>query len=119
MVIDKMMARLRAKKGTGKTINLLDLYACLTADVISQYAYAKTFGYLDSPDFNPSWHKMIMQVSMNGHFVKQFGFILPIIQSMPVWMVEMMDPLMGALARFRLVSRGTKTPHMFFFVQTI
>ena len=72
-VLDKLLLRFESLKGSGRNVNLLDVYACLTGDVIGQYAFAKPYGFLDDPDFSPYWHNMIMGVSQNGHLVKQFS----------------------------------------------
>ena len=103
-VIDKLMGILNNLKGSGKVINLIDMYACLTGDIISRYAYAKELGFLDDPDFSPWWHKLIMEVSINGHFMKQFPWMLELLMSLPKSVVEKMNPLMGSLIEFQLVS---------------
>ena len=102
-VIDKLVSRLEGMKGSGKNVNLLDAYACMTADVVGQYAYAKTFGFLEDPDFSPQWHKMLIEVSENGHLLKQFGFLMPLTKSMPDWIVKRILPQMWALIEFQRV----------------
>ena len=102
-VVDKLASRFEGMKGSGRNVNLLDAYACMTADVVGQYAFAKTYGFLDDPDFTPQWHKMLMEVSENGHFVKQFGFMVPLMKSMPDWFVKLVLPQMWALIEFQQV----------------
>lgn len=101
--VDKLVSRLQGLKGTGTAINLLDLYACLTGDIIGQYAFAKPYGFLDDPDFSPYWHQIMIEVSQNGHILKQFGWMLPLMQSMPEWMVKKTNPLMMTLINFQKV----------------
>ena len=103
-MVDKFVFRLHQCQGTGRVINLLDLYACLTGDIIGQYAYARPFGFLDDEDFAPYWHKLMMDVSMNGHVAKQFGWIVPLMKSMPDWLVMKMNPLMMTFINFQRVS---------------
>ena len=103
-MVDKFVWRLRQCQSTGQVINLLDLYACLTGDIIGQYAYAKAFGFLDDKDFAPYWHKLMIEVSMNGHLAKQFGWIVPLMKSMPDWLVVKTNPLMMTLINFQRVS---------------
>ena len=110
--IDKMVSRLHGLKGSGTAINLLDLFASLTGDIIGQYAFAQPYGFLDDPDFSPYWHKIMMEVSINGHMLKQFGWMLPLMQSMPEWMVKIMNPLMLTLISFQAV-RPTPSFHGF------
>ena len=101
--VDKLVSRLQGLKGTGTAINLLDVYACLTGDIIGQYAFAKPYGFLDDPDFSPYWHKIMIEVSQNGPMLKQFGWMLPLMQSMPDWMVLKTNPLMMTLINFQKV----------------
>ncbi|KAL8676784.1 MAG: hypothetical protein Q9186_006732 [Xanthomendoza sp. 1 TL-2023] len=103
-VVDTMVRRLHEIKGTGKVINLLDLYGCLTGDVIGQYAFAQSYGFLEDPDFSPHWHRVLMDVSMNGHVLKQFGALMPIMQAMPEWLVKMTTPGMMTLLNFQKVA---------------
>lgn len=102
-VIGKLLRRFEGLKGSGKHVNLLDVYACLTGDVIGQYAFAQTYGFLDDPDFSPHWHKMIMGVSRNGHFVKQFGWLVPLLGAMPSWLLRILQPDMMSLIGFQQV----------------
>ncbi|KAL8744897.1 MAG: hypothetical protein Q9184_007940, partial [Pyrenodesmia sp. 2 TL-2023] len=104
-VIDHMVFKLREIQGTGKVFNLLDLFGCLTGDVIGQYAFASSYGLLDGPDFSPHWHKLMMDVSMNGHLLKQFGFLMPLMKAMPIWLVKLTSPGTMALIEFQRMFR--------------
>ena len=101
--VDKLVSRLQAIKGSGKILNLLDVFACLTGDIIGQYSFAKPYGFLDDPDFAPYWHKIAMDVSQNGHMLKQFGWMMPVMKSMPKWMVKILQPQMLTLLEFQEV----------------
>ncbi|KAL6714742.1 hypothetical protein ACLMJK_008167 [Lecanora helva] len=99
--VDKLASRLKGLQGSGRIVNLLDVFACLTGDVVGQYAFAKPYGFLDDKDFAPFWHQMAMDVSQNGHMLKQFGWLMPMMQSMPKWMVKVLQPQMLALLEFQ------------------
>ena len=102
-VIDKLVSRLEGLKGSGRNVNLLDVYASLTGDIIGQYAFAQPYGFLDDPDFSPYWHKLIMGVSQNGHILKQFGWMMPLMKAMPTWLVKIIQPQMMTLIEFQQV----------------
>lgn len=102
-VLDHLLSRFQELKGSGRSVNLLDVFACLTGDIIGQYAFARTYGFLDDPDFTPSWHKMIMAVSQNGHVVKQFSWLMPLMIAMPDRLIKMTLPQMLALLEFQRV----------------
>lgn len=102
-VVDKLISRFKELKGSGRNVNLLDVYGCLTGDIIGQYAFAKTYNLLDDPDFSPYWHRMLMGVSINGHVLKQFGWMLPLMRAMPDWLVKIAAPDMMSLVEFQRV----------------
>ena len=102
-VMDKLVSRFEDLKGSSRNVNLLDVYACLTGDVIGQYAFAQTYGFLDDPDFSPYWHQLMIDVSQNGHVLKQFGWIMPLTQAMPDWLVKLIQPQMMSLLDFQRV----------------
>lgn len=85
-------------------MNLIDAYAALTGDIITQYAFAKPYGFMDSPDFTPQWHKAWMSVSENGHMFKQFAWLEPTMRSMPVWLVKILSPQTMTLLNMQDVS---------------
>ena len=101
--VGKLVSRLQGLKGTGTAINLLDVYSSLTGDIIGQYAFAKPYGFLDDPDFSPYWHQIMIEVSQNGHILKQFAWMLPLMRSMPEWMVKRTNPQMMTLINFQKV----------------
>lgn len=102
-VIDRMVSRLQEIKGSGKVINLVDVFGCLTGDIIGQYAFASPYGFLEDPDFSPHWHRIMMAISINAHLLKHFGFLMPLMQLMPEWLVKMTTPGMMILIDLRKV----------------
>ena len=102
-VLDLMLSRLENIRGTGKVINLLGLYTCLTGDIISQYAFAHPHGLLDDPDFSPHWYRIMMSITRNTHLLKQFGFLMPLVMATPEWLSKSTIPGMKMLIDLRKV----------------
>jgi len=100
-ILDTLIYRLEGLKGSGKPVNFYHVFASLTADVIGQYAFAQTFGFLDHPDFSPHWQQSIMDISSNGHLLKQFGWIQPLTEAMPLWLVKIVSPKVMLLLELR------------------
>lgn len=96
-MVQKLLSRLEKLKGTGAIINMIDMYPCLTADIICQYAFASPYGYLDEPEFAPLWHKAVMDASEGYHFFKQFPWIESIMRRIPPSIARKMAPNLGAL----------------------
>ncbi|KAL6718626.1 hypothetical protein ACLMJK_002860 [Lecanora helva] len=104
-VVDKLVLRLNSLQGTDNVINIVHVFAALTADIIVQYAFAKPYGFIDSPDFASSWHRAIMDVSEIFHTFKQFGWMEPTMRKIPPWIAEKMNPQMSSLSRIQAVSQ--------------
>ena len=96
-VVDKLVSRLQQVKASTAPVNLLHVFSSFTADVISQYSFAKPYGCLDDPNFAPHWHQTMMDVSQNSHILKQFGWLEPLMRSMPIWLVKIVTPQMMSL----------------------
>ena len=96
-VVDQLVARLRTLQGTGSNVNMVDAFASLTGDVISQYAFARPFGFVQSPDFAPDWHAVMMISSETFHVFKQFGWLGPLMGSLPPSLAKKASPQLSAL----------------------
>lgn len=96
-MVDKLISRLEPFKGSGAVINLVDLFACLTSDIICQYAFGVPYGYLDAPEFAPYWHKAVMEASEAFHFFKQFPWIEATMRMLRPSVVKKMAPQLSSL----------------------
>ena len=96
-MVDKLTTRLEGFKGTGTIINMIDMYPCLTTDIICQYAFGAPYGYLDMPKFSPLWHRAVMEASEGSHFFKQFPWIESAMRQMPQAVVRRMAPKLASL----------------------
>ncbi|KAG6995793.1 N-acetyltryptophan 6-hydroxylase ivoC [Physcia stellaris] len=91
-VVSQLTARLQALQGTGQCVDLIDAFAALAGDIISQYAFAKPYGLLQDEEFAPWRHKAWMDVSENGHMFKQFAWLEPMLRGVPRWAVRLLSP---------------------------
>ena len=96
-VVDKLVGRLHQIKTSAAPVNLIDVFSSFTADVISEYSFAKPYGYLDHLDFAPHWHQTMMDISQNSHLLKQFGWLEPLMRRLPIWLVKIVTPQMMSL----------------------
>jgi cytochrome P450 len=92
---------LRLKQGRGQIINLSDALTCLSADVISDCAFGETYGLLDSPDFSPEWRKLMMELSLGTHLMKQFGWAYRLAMATVPWLLPLVHPLSRRLNQLR------------------
>ena len=95
--IDKLISRLQNLQATGEPVNLVNMFIALTADIITNYAFASPFGFLDTPDFAPYWRNAMVDVSETSHLFKQFGFIEPTMRKVPPEFAKKMNPKLSSL----------------------
>lgn len=95
--VNKLISRLQGFQGTGKAVNFINMFISLTADIITNYAFASPFGFLDTPDFAPGWREAMTNVSETSHLFKQFGFIEPTMRMISPAIVTKVNPWIGSL----------------------
>ncbi|KAI4248152.1 MAG: hypothetical protein L6R40_001241 [Gallowayella cf. fulva] len=96
-MIQKLLSRLDELKGTGAIVNMINMYPCLTSDIICQYAFGAPYGYLDMPEFAPLWHKAVMDASEGFHFFKQFPWLETTLRKIPQPIIRKMVPNLASL----------------------
>ncbi|KIX08589.1 uncharacterized protein Z518_03245 [Rhinocladiella mackenziei CBS 650.93] len=103
-VVEKLCARLTGFKKTKEPVNLRHAFAAVAMDVITEYAFARSFNCLDEPDFAPSWPEAVDSVSEQSHLNKQFPWLLPLMRLIPLSVVEKVNPHMMRLIKLQIVS---------------
>ena len=67
-------------------------FACLTADVISEYSFPSGYNFLDQPEFDHDHYHAWMALSKMSHLFKQFGWLYPLLSLMPLWLTKITSP---------------------------
>ena len=75
----------------------------LTTDVITDYAFARSYNHLDSPDFKETLHEALEAIYVTGHFALHFPIVFPILDLLPDWLVLKMQPALLPVVGLRKV----------------
>jgi hypothetical protein len=102
-LIDALCARFREFQQSGEVLNLGCAYSALTTDVITEYCFARSYGFLGRKDFGWEWARVLLQASEMSHLLKQFGWLYPTLNAMPNWLVQWMNPPLMHLINFQRV----------------
>ncbi len=102
-VVEKLCHRFDQARETGEPVNLGYAFAALAVDVITEYSFSKSYGCVDAPDFGRKWPDCMDGLSRTTHVHAQFGWLLPVIKTLPLWVVEAMNPDMMQLINFGIV----------------
>ena len=97
--LDSLCSRFVAFQSSGVPFNLGDAFEAFAMDIITEYAFAKSYRHVDEPDFAPEWPELILSISESSALNKQFPWLLTILKMMPEWLIQMVDP-----KRMRLIN---------------
>jgi hypothetical protein len=75
-----------------------------TTDIAQEYAFARSDHRVDQPDFEPTFHDASIAGSSGGALIKQYPWILPLMQSFPDSFMAWLDPKMGSFFALQRVS---------------
>jgi hypothetical protein len=75
----------------------------MTADIITEYAFAKSYDYLDSPDFRETYHEALITIYTTGNFGLHVPLLFPLLNSLPEWLVIKMQPVLFPITTFQRV----------------
>lgn len=90
--VEKIYARMREHAAKGDPVNLVHAYSAFTGDVVTAYCFPESYNLLDKPDFSPEFSVMWKSILWNGHTLKQFPWLFPIMLRLPHWFVERFFP---------------------------
>jgi hypothetical protein len=100
-VVEKLCNRFEQAKASGEPVNLGYAYAALAMDVITEYSFSKSYGCVDDPGFAHQWPDIVDGISRQSHINQQFGWLLPAMKMLPLWMVKATNPDMMQLIYFQ------------------
>ncbi|KAL8673687.1 MAG: hypothetical protein Q9168_001902 [Polycauliona sp. 1 TL-2023] len=69
-------------------------FACVTSDIISEYSFPEGFNLLDRPEFDTAHYRAYMGLSSLSQVLKQFGWLYPLLDSIPAWITKWTSPEM-------------------------
>ena len=73
-------------------------------DIAQGYAFGRSDHRIDEIDFEPTFHDASVAGSTSGALIKQYPWILTLMQSMPDSLMTWLDPNMGSYFALQNVS---------------
>ncbi|KAH7065703.1 cytochrome P450, partial [Paraphoma chrysanthemicola] len=98
--IDTLSIRMQEFSSRKEPINLSHAFPALTGDIIMDYFFGFNYAQLKHPQFQ-SFHDAFIKIGGTGHIATQFPYIYPIMNSIPDWITEWLEPAAGPLLKFR------------------
>ena len=102
--VDRLCARLANDyAGKDKVVVLNHLFTCYVADVVTKYAFNKSYGFLDSPEFHSPFIKSVRGYKDIVHPCAQIYWLPRIIAKLPDGLTAMLLPSMASVIQFQQV----------------
>jgi cytochrome P450 len=91
-ITSKLVSRLLEFKRIDQPANLSNAFRSLATDVVTDYAFHKSYNLLDSPDFAAAFQRTVRDFPEIGLWHRHFGLILHILDLMPRWLTKLINP---------------------------
>ncbi|KAL4998500.1 cytochrome P450 [Aspergillus recurvatus] len=99
--IGKLCTQLESFSGSQRPVKMNMAFSCMTTDVVTEYAFAKSYNFLDSPTFEPNFHRAIVAGSDMGPWIKQFPFLMTLMNVLPKWILTRINPEAAVYVQFQ------------------
>ena len=101
--VDRLADTFRASMAKGESIETHTAFVAMTLDVISHYAFGKSFGLLEIPGFSPEWKHNLHGAIEAGIVSRYLPWLVDILFKMPLWLAIWMNPVVAFFAKFQNV----------------
>lgn len=104
-LVDKISQRLATEyAGKGKVLILNDVFGCLSGDVITNLAFARSYHLIESETWESPFTNAVNNMVHTTHWTAQFEWVLPIMNVIPDKIVGTLVPIFQPIIQFRQVS---------------
>lgn len=100
---DKLAERLSTAHYQGAVIQLDAAFSAATTDIISEYAYGISLGYLDVEDFQNDVKESVLATMPLCHVMKFFPLLLPVAEVIPEQILQKLSPLTANIFPLRKI----------------
>jgi hypothetical protein len=90
--IEYICGKMQEYKDNGMALNVTRMWDAYSGDVIMDYAFGFSYNNLASKDFSITFHEPFLALGEFGALSCQFPILGPIMESLPDWVVGMMNP---------------------------
>ncbi|KAL9065034.1 MAG: hypothetical protein Q9161_008488 [Pseudevernia consocians] len=64
--VRQLCSQMEKHAGSGKPVSISMAFSCMTTDVVTEFAFTRTYNFLDSESFEPNFHKAIAAATEMG-----------------------------------------------------
>ena len=100
---EKFCQKLSEYQDDGRVLPLHRALMALSTDIITEYAFARAYNQLDSPNFQDTLHEALLAIYTTGQFALHFPIVFPILDLLPDWFVLRAQPVLQPVLGLRKV----------------
>ena len=101
---NKLCSRLtREYLGTGQVVSLDDVYVCLSADVITQFAFGQQHDFIDAAGFQTKFTTAVRSMEDLVHYTTQFPWLVTIGNLLPDSVMTYCLPMTKPVVQYQRV----------------
>ncbi|OJD32058.1 cytochrome p450 [Diplodia corticola] len=97
----KLAKNVETWAGTGKPLSLVDAISCMATDIITEYCFGRSYGFLDDPNMEKSLYNAIHTGIEAVIPFRHFPLYQKLFYSLPTCVIEWMNPDMQLWREFR------------------
>lgn len=90
--IEICCSRLEEFRSTKKVLNLRLLFSCFTMDIITEFAFARSYDELSTPDLSPNKREIMEATQRVIPWFKHFPSLWPVVRAIPYNVLVTMAP---------------------------
>ncbi|KAI1170218.1 cytochrome P450 [Nemania sp. FL0916] len=101
-IIERVSYRLSTEyAGSGRVINLVDMWGGLAADVITELAFGRSPNFTSAPDFKSGFAVAVSNLQWYSHWTQHIWFLVPLMNSVPDNVLSVLMPMFKPIVDFR------------------
>lgn len=101
-IVDRISHRFETEyKGTGRAVNMSDVWATMTADVITELAFARSTNFSAAPDFQSPFSMAMASSVVCAHYTTHFRPLVEMMNWIPDAVLGTIVPLFKPILEYR------------------
>jgi cytochrome P450 len=102
-IVSKLLKRMDSHQKSGEPLPMTVVYKAVTSDIINNYAFGKSGNCMDMEDYNVSFFESVEAIFEASHLSLQFGWLGPLMESLPMALTTKLMPGMAHLFKMQQV----------------
>lgn len=108
-IVSKLLKRMDSHQKSGELLPTTVVYKAMTSDIINNYAFGKSGNCMDMEDYNVSFFEAVEAIFEASHLSLQFGWLGPLMESLPMALTAKLMPGMAHLFKMQQVISSPPT----------